>query len=116
MGLYGVLYLRVAWRLDDGWLIIFIGWLGKVLGCIGMTLTISDEWPLRMYMVTLCNDFIWLLPFSLYLLRGTRLADRLATSSAASLASTSPACRQSLRKPCATTSLHCYPACSSGSL
>ena len=82
VGLYGVLYLRVAWRLDDGWLIIFIGWLGKVLGCIGMSLTISDAWPLRMYMVTLCNDFIWLLPFSLYLLRGTRLADRLASSAA----------------------------------
>jgi hypothetical protein len=82
VGLYGILYLYVAQRLDDGWLIIFIGWLGKLLGCFGMAWTISDEWPLRICMLTLCNDFIWLLPFSLYLLRGTRLAERLVDSAA----------------------------------
>jgi hypothetical protein len=51
--------------------------LGKVLGPIGMVLSFDDDWPRRLGMICVYNDLIWWLPFGLFLVRGTALADRL---------------------------------------
>ena len=77
VGIYGLLYWYAAWRLDRGRVIIGIGLLGKVLGPIGMVVSLGDHWPDRVGLLCVYNDLIWWLPFSLYLLRGTRLAPRL---------------------------------------
>lgn len=63
VGLYGLLYWHVAWKPESGRPIIAIGLLGKVLGPIGMVLSFSDQWPLRLAMLNLYNDVIWWLPF-----------------------------------------------------
>jgi hypothetical protein len=78
VGIYGLLYWHAAWKPEYGRPIIAIGLLGKVLGPIGMVISFSDEWPRRLAMLNLYNDVIWWLPFTLFLLRGTRLATRLA--------------------------------------
>jgi hypothetical protein len=76
----GLLYLYAAWKPERGRPIIAIGLLGKVLGPIGMVMTFSDEWPLRLAMLNLYNDLIWWLPFGLFLIRDTNFARRLAAS------------------------------------
>lgn len=68
IGLYGVLYLDVARRPEEGWLIAAVGLVGKVLGPIGMIWLIhSGQWPLRAIVLCVTNDFIWWIPFLLYL-------------------------------------------------
>ena len=74
VGVYGLLYWYAAWKLEAGWPIIAVGLLGKVVGPIGMAMSFSEEWPLRLGMLCLYNDLIWWLPFGLFLIRGTRLA------------------------------------------
>jgi len=68
VGVYGVLYLDVARRPEQGWLIAAVGLAGKVLGPIGLaTLILKGVWPLSTIVLCLTNDFIWWIPFSLYL-------------------------------------------------
>ena len=68
IGLYGVLYLDVARRPEDGWLIVAVGLAGKVLGPIGMVWLIhTGAWPLRAIVLCVTNDFIWWIPFLLTL-------------------------------------------------
>ncbi len=81
VGVYGLLYWHVAWKPETGGPIIAIGLLGKVLGPIGMAFSIQESWPLRLALLNLYNDAIWWLPFTLFLLRGTKtasLVERLA--------------------------------------
>jgi hypothetical protein len=78
VGVYGLLYLHAAWRLETAWPIIAVGLLGKMLGPIGIALSISDEWPRRLGMICIYNDLIWWLPFTLFLVRGTMLGKQLA--------------------------------------
>ncbi len=78
VGVYGLLYWHVAWKLETGWPIIAVGLLGKVLGPIGMALSFSDAWPRRLGMLCITNDLIWWLPFGLFLIRGKQLADALS--------------------------------------
>ncbi len=74
VGLYGVLYASAAWRLDEARLIIAVGLAGKILGPIGLCMTIySGEWPLRTFSLVALNDLIWWLPFTLFLLESTNL-------------------------------------------
>ena len=78
VGLYGVLYASAAWHLNRARLIIAVGLAGKILGPIGLCLTIhSGEWPLRTLSLIVFNDLIWWLPFTLFLLEGTRAGERL---------------------------------------
>ena len=79
VGIYGLLYWCAAWKPDRGWAIIAVGLLGKVLGPIGMFITIGEHWPPRLAMLNLYNDVIWWLPFGLFLVRGTTLARWLVT-------------------------------------
>lgn len=78
VGVYGLLYWHAAWRLSTAWPITAVGLLGKVLGPIGMAMSFSDDWPRRLGMLCVYNDLIWWLPFGLFLVRGTRFAQRLA--------------------------------------
>jgi small multidrug resistance pump len=79
VGIYGLLYLHAAWKLDSAWPVISIGLLGKVLGPIGMAMSLSDDWPRRLGMLCVYNDVIWWLPFGLFLIRRTWLGGRIAS-------------------------------------
>ena len=80
VGVYGLLYWYAAWKLDRGRAVIAVGLLGKVLGPIGMVFSLSEDWPDRAGFLCVYNDLIWWLPFSLFLLRGTRFAPWLVAS------------------------------------
>jgi len=68
IGLYGILYLDVARRPEEGWLIVAVGFTGKVLGSIGMGwLIYSRAWPPSAFVLCVTNDLIWWVPFLLYL-------------------------------------------------
>ena len=68
IGLYGILYLEVARVPERGWLIAAVGLAGKILGPIGLAqLLWSGAWPPATLVLCLTNDFIWWIPFALYL-------------------------------------------------
>jgi len=68
IGLYGVLYLDVARRPEQGWLIAFLGLAGKVMGPIRLVALISEGvWPGSTLVLSLSNDLIWWIPFGIYL-------------------------------------------------
>ena len=68
IGLYGVLYLEVARVPERGFLLAAVGFVGKVLGPIGLLVLIwNGTWPLRSIVLCLTNDFVWWLPFGIYL-------------------------------------------------
>ncbi len=68
VGLYGILYLEVARVPERGWLIAAVGLTGKVLGPLGLAqLLWSGQWPPGTLILCLTNDFIWWIPFALYL-------------------------------------------------
>jgi hypothetical protein len=68
VGLYGILYLEVAHVPEKGWLLAAVGLLGKILGPIGLAvLILQGQWPMATIVLCLTNDFIWWIPFSLYL-------------------------------------------------
>ncbi|MGB3562706.1 MAG: hypothetical protein WBG93_21485 [Thermoanaerobaculia bacterium] len=48
IGLYGLLYLQVARVPEAGWWIAAVGFVGKVLGPIGMVVAVgSGAWPME---------------------------------------------------------------------
>jgi hypothetical protein len=68
VGLYGVLYLEVARRPEHGWLIACVGLLGKILGPVGLFVLLwRGIWPRATLVLCLTNDFLWWIPFGLYL-------------------------------------------------
>jgi len=68
VGLYGLLYLEVARRLEHGWMIVAVGLAGKCLGPLGMLWLIRTQaWPASTSVLCLTNDVIWWVPFTLYL-------------------------------------------------
>jgi len=68
VGIYGFLYLEVARAPERGFAIAAVGLLGKVLGPIGLArLIATGEWPAATLVLCLTNDFIWWIPFALYL-------------------------------------------------
>lgn len=68
IGVYGILYLEVARVPERGWLMAAVGLLGKVLGPIGLAQLIwTGKWPPATIILCITNDFIWWIPFSLYL-------------------------------------------------
>ncbi len=79
VGLYGILYLDVARVPERGWVIAAVGLTGKVLGPIGMIAVIRNGgWPASALLLCVTNDFIWWIPFGLYL-RDSRPAFRALT-------------------------------------
>jgi hypothetical protein len=78
VGLYGLLYAYAAVDVHRAKLIIAIGLAGKILGPIGMFIAFqSGEWPLRALTLIVFNDFVWWLPFTVFLLDGIRIGERL---------------------------------------
>ncbi len=68
IGLYGILYLEVARVPERGWLLAAVGFVGKVLGPIGMAnLLWTGAWPPRAAILCVTNDLIWWIPFAIYL-------------------------------------------------
>ncbi len=68
VGIYGILYLEVARFPERCWLVAAVGLLGKVLGPIGMArLILTGKWPAATIVLCVTNDFIWWIPFGLYL-------------------------------------------------
>jgi len=68
VGLYGIVYWEVARVPERGWILIFVGLLGKILGPIGLfSLIFTGQWPLSSIVLCVFNDFIWWIPFALYL-------------------------------------------------
>ena len=68
IGLYGILNLEVARSPEHGWLLAAVGFTGKLLGPIGLLALIwQGVWPKETLVLCLTNDFIWWIPFGLYL-------------------------------------------------
>jgi hypothetical protein len=86
VGIYGFLYWEVARVPERGFLIAAVGLLGKVLGPIGLVqLIASGAWPLKSAVLCITNDFIWWIPFALYL-RDVRGASAASETSRAAQA------------------------------
>ncbi|MBX7174980.1 MAG: hypothetical protein K1X72_28645 [Pyrinomonadaceae bacterium] len=68
VGLYGVVYLEIARRPERGFLLALVGFVGKILGPIGAIYYVSiGKWTFNALIMNLTNDFIWLIPFAIYL-------------------------------------------------
>ena len=68
VGLYGILYLDVARAPERGWLVAAVGLTGKILGPLGLVWQIwRNHWPASTLVLCVTNDFIWWIPFALYL-------------------------------------------------
>jgi hypothetical protein len=88
VGVYGFLYWKVAREPERGFDIAAVGLLGKVLGPIGLAQLIwSGAWPAKSVVLCLTNDFIWWIPFAVY------LRDAYAVRGASSAPETSGAAR-----------------------
>ena len=84
VGIYGFLYWEVARVPERGFLIAAVGLLGKVLGPIGLIqLMAGGAWPLKSAVLCLTNDFIWWVPFAIYLRDARAAASASGTSPAA---------------------------------
>ncbi|MEA3211804.1 MAG: hypothetical protein QOE70_4861 [Chthoniobacter sp.] len=68
VGLYGILYLEVARVPERGWLLAAVGLAGKILGPLGLFVLLwQGIWPRATLVLCLTNDFLWWVPFLLYL-------------------------------------------------
>jgi hypothetical protein len=68
VGLYGVVYLEIARRPERGFLFALVGFAGKILGPIGAVYYVyAGKWMFAALIMNLTNDFIWLVPFVVYL-------------------------------------------------
>lgn len=68
VGLYGIVYLEIARRPERGFMLAAVGLIGKILGPIGLLLLIAQgTWKPLTIVMCLTNDFVWWIPFALYL-------------------------------------------------
>jgi hypothetical protein len=68
VGLYGVVYFEIARRPEKGFVLAAVGFIGKILGPIGILYYINiGKWTFDSIIMNVTNDFIWLIPFGLYL-------------------------------------------------
>lgn len=87
VGIYGFLYWQVARDPEHGAPIAAVGLLGKVLGPIGLAqLIYSGAWPMKSIVLCITNDFIWWIPFALYLIDVRASASASARSARAARA------------------------------
>ena len=94
VGIYGFLYWEVVRNPERGFSIAAVGLLGKVLGPIGLVqLIASGAWPMKSAVLCLTNDFIWWVPFAVYLRDVRTAAARPAARGESASSETSPAAR-----------------------
>ena len=87
VGIYGFLYWQVARDPERGAPIAAVGLLGKVLGPIGLAqLIYTGAWPMKAIVLCITNDFIWWIPFTLYLMDVRASASASARSAPAARA------------------------------
>jgi peroxiredoxin len=68
VGVWGLGYLIAASNPIRHWPVVFVGFLGKVLGPIGFLWAVwQDRFPVEFGWVIVFNDLIWLVPFALIL-------------------------------------------------
>ncbi|HEY0427541.1 MAG TPA: hypothetical protein VGC76_07020 [Pyrinomonadaceae bacterium] len=68
VGLYGIVYLEIARRPERGFLLALVGFAGKILGPIGAICYVYiGKWTFAALIMNLTNDFVWLIPFAIYL-------------------------------------------------
>ena len=68
VGLYGVVYLEIARRPERGFILALVGFVGKVLGPVGMLMLVAQgKWKAPALVMNITNDFLWLIPFAIYL-------------------------------------------------
>lgn len=68
VGLYGIVYLEIARRPERGFVLALVGFVGKILGPIGILYYLSiGKWTAPSLIMNVTNDFIWLIPFAIYL-------------------------------------------------
>ncbi|HQU85140.1 MAG TPA: hypothetical protein PKY59_18515 [Pyrinomonadaceae bacterium] len=68
VGLYGIVYLEIARKPERGFILALVGFIGKILGPLGIFYYIYiGKWTFSALIMNLTNDFIWLIPFALYL-------------------------------------------------
>ncbi|HEX8247661.1 MAG TPA: hypothetical protein VF599_05800 [Pyrinomonadaceae bacterium] len=68
VGLYGIIYLEIARKPERGFLLAALGLIGKILGPIGLAVLIAQgAWKPATIVMCLTNDFVWWIPFALYL-------------------------------------------------
>lgn len=68
IGLYGFIYLEVARAPERGWTLAAVGLAGKIIGPIGLVYLIATrQWPANTIFMCVANDFVWWVPFGLYL-------------------------------------------------
>lgn len=68
VGLYGVVYLEIARVPERGFMLAAVGLVGKILGPIGLIiLVLEGKWKFAALVMSLTDDFIWWIPFALYL-------------------------------------------------
>jgi hypothetical protein len=68
VGLYGVVYLEIARRPERGFILALVGFTGKILGPLGMIYNMFiGKWAFAAIIMNVTNDFIWLIPFAVYL-------------------------------------------------
>jgi hypothetical protein len=80
VGVYSLAYAYVAWKPEQGDILIWVGFIGKVLGPFGwLQAVVVGELPARTFPLTLFNDLIWWFPFLFYLLRRQRFRGRIIT-------------------------------------
>lgn len=68
VGLYGVVYLEIARRPEKGFVLALVGFVGKILGPLGIIYYMYlGKWTFPAIIMNVTNDFIWLIPFAIYL-------------------------------------------------
>lgn len=68
VGVYGVGYACAAWDPVRHWPVVLVGFLGKVLGPLGMAQALwTGELPWAFAVNCVTNDLIWWVPFGLIL-------------------------------------------------
>ena len=74
VGVYGIGYGIAAFDPMRHWPIVLVGFLGKLLGPIGLVrAALQGRLPWRFGWLNLTNDLIWLIPFAVILLRAYRV-------------------------------------------
>jgi hypothetical protein len=70
VGLYGVVYLEIARRPERGFVLALVGFVRVKFWdrSASSTTFFLVEWTYASLIMNLTNDFIWLIPFGIYLL------------------------------------------------